>query len=1352
MRPYIFFALFIFSTFIINIGFAQTMIISIPNLNNVSCFGAADGSATVAVTGGTPPYTYQWSNGQTTPTATNLGPGLYQVTVTDFQMLQGTNQALISEPAQLVVSLISQSDINCNRQSGSATVNISGGTMPYNYTWSNGSTGNPGTGLPAGISTATITDANMCSTTLNVSISSNTMLPIVNIATPSPITCNNLTITLNASGSSSGPNFSYNWTTANGNIVSGANSLNPTVNQPGRYSLEIINNTNGCRTSADILVMNNTQAPNIEISPVEKLTCTKSIIEITCENPIGPEYTYEWATQNGNIVSDPTIPVITVDQAGLYVLRVINTNNGCEEIVEVNVEENIVEIEPEILFDGPTSLDCNNPETSLFFDDVFMIDHTWSSDIGISFVDTFTVSKGGNYILTVFDTTSGCLGTDTVEIIEDFQHPDLEIEFLTPPVIDCTNENPIIRVNSPNLSCEYCVKNLSSLEEECNSTGIFSEFIADNPPTNNLIIATAIQNGCSTEDTLKIESAKEEVPYIINSIDPANINSPGELLISLKPDYTGPDWSLNITGLGTNQGINHIVGMEGNDFQVPAGSYILFAESINGCQYSEVITLSVGDCNCIGSFTVEDESCLGSNDGSIRINFFNNCYQEGEYFIYFEGEMNGLPLISGTLNAQSEINSGNILSEGDYFAVFIFEQACHVSLPFKIAGPSIFLSQSYPECSEDDISFFVGISDPNNTYSFLTNPMGTQENVSNNLEKFEFPNQTIKDLTTTNTPLSLTVSAMNGCEKTLDISNQLSIPKPIKISKTNIIEHSQDPDKFILEIHITGGRKPYDIVGMEGNDVIAQAFVINNFLLELEGCREIRFMITDSDGCFYETIIPAANIKGDLEVNEPNCNGQFGDAFWAIDYDLQLLTFAWSTGEETQEIYGLSPGLYSVTATDISNGCTEVQSFEIQEPALTPFIYETNPIFFGQTKGSLNLFSTSNQSWDMHLVALSGGLDTSFILADQDKTIQLEEGVYLLESSTESGCYYENLVIINKEDCSIDARIETTPASCLGSNDGTMRVFYSNATPPVNLTMYISEDALSDTINISNYQSGDLISNLPPFAAEMPAMICCICYLEDANGCIVQYTVIDVRTIINGPIIQYFSGWEGCSDTGSGFVGINVNNGTAPLSYLWSNGETTRTISELSSGNYQVQVTDGLGCMENYSIAIDRPDELFIDQNISFDSASGNYQIELFVSGGVSPYQFEWGTGNRIFDDEVSNILVVGVGEYFAIVRDENGCERILEFNLDGSGINSKNENPGCLIYPNPTNSLLNIKLFDQNTQGTYQFIDLNGKVVYRDIIQKNVTSVDISALSTGMYFIKVHVGEVETIEKVLKF
>lgn len=178
---------------------------------NVSCTGGTDGTATITPAGGTPSYSYLWSDNQTTATAINLIAGIYSVTVTDNNGCTNTNSVTITEPAVLTATTTQNNGCNgvCNK---SATVTPTGGTSPYTYLWNDAQTTVTATGLCAGNYSVTVSDACSNTTTNSVTITE----PAILTSTPSQVepTINQCNGTATATPSGGTSPYSYSWNTS----------------------------------------------------------------------------------------------------------------------------------------------------------------------------------------------------------------------------------------------------------------------------------------------------------------------------------------------------------------------------------------------------------------------------------------------------------------------------------------------------------------------------------------------------------------------------------------------------------------------------------------------------------------------------------------------------------------------------------------------------------------------------------------------------------------------------------------------------------------------------------------------------------------------------------------------------------------------------------------------------------------------------------------------------------------------------------------------------------------------------------------------------------------------------------
>ena len=161
---------------------ASSVLQVVPTINDITCTGQQNGSISLAVSSGTPGYTFTWS-----PAAGNvssisgLAAGNYSVTVTDNGGCSYTNSFIINQPAPLGAYISNSADVTCNGASdGFAVVSSTAGQAPFTYNWSTVpvQTTDSAFGLSAGTYFVTITDNNGCADTVSVTINEPSALGI----------------------------------------------------------------------------------------------------------------------------------------------------------------------------------------------------------------------------------------------------------------------------------------------------------------------------------------------------------------------------------------------------------------------------------------------------------------------------------------------------------------------------------------------------------------------------------------------------------------------------------------------------------------------------------------------------------------------------------------------------------------------------------------------------------------------------------------------------------------------------------------------------------------------------------------------------------------------------------------------------------------------------------------------------------------------------------------------------------------------------------------------------------------------------------------------------------------------
>ncbi|MCD4736215.1 MAG: SprB repeat-containing protein [Bacteroidales bacterium] len=250
------------------------------NTVDETCEGTADGMVIAWVNTGTGPYTYVWSNGGSGYALLGVSAGTYSVVVTDANGCHGSRSGTVNVSlTQYPVGILSQTNVSCNGGSdGSATAYATGGTPPYTFEWSNGSSGATAGGLKAGSYHVIATDAGGCKGNTYVSISEpsrlslsisggNTTVPFCQGTTPPSMTL---------SASASGGTGPYNYSWPGGSI---------TVNSSGVYTCSVTDD-NGCTESASAFVL---------FIPVD---CSSDPNDITGPNGFGEP---KWMSVNDNL-------------------------------------------------------------------------------------------------------------------------------------------------------------------------------------------------------------------------------------------------------------------------------------------------------------------------------------------------------------------------------------------------------------------------------------------------------------------------------------------------------------------------------------------------------------------------------------------------------------------------------------------------------------------------------------------------------------------------------------------------------------------------------------------------------------------------------------------------------------------------------------------------------------------------------------------------------------------------------------------------------------------------------------------------------------------------------------------
>lgn len=313
----------------ITINASGTLLAAITPVNG-TC--TVQGSATSTPSGGTPGYTFSWSNGQTTQTAINLIAGTYTVKVTDAAGCTLTKSVTIAQPAAIVPVITAGKQATCGLNNGSSTVTTSGGTSPYTYNWSNGQTTQTTTGLAAGNYTVTVRDVNGCSSTQKA---------VVTIIPPSTFS---VTVTNGTCGNGGSANavvsggtlpYTYSWSGT-------AQTVNPATGiSAGNYTA-MVTDGSGC-TSTKTFSITDTPNPNVAtftISPGATVCVGAGVNFTNTGTPPGTGVTFNWVISPitpANVSGTTTDFSYTFLSTGSYTVSHTVVSGGCSKNVTSTV-------------------------------------------------------------------------------------------------------------------------------------------------------------------------------------------------------------------------------------------------------------------------------------------------------------------------------------------------------------------------------------------------------------------------------------------------------------------------------------------------------------------------------------------------------------------------------------------------------------------------------------------------------------------------------------------------------------------------------------------------------------------------------------------------------------------------------------------------------------------------------------------------------------------------------------------------------------------------------------------------------------------------------------------------------
>ena len=399
------------------------------NATPVSCPGGNNGTATANVTPATGIITYQWSNGQTTQTATGLSAGNHWCYASNTTGCSDTIYVTVTEIPAMVLNPINIVDANCYTiANGQATIDVTQGTAPYTYNWDiSASLGATALDLGVGLHTCTVTDANGCIQSVAINIDQPSPLNIT-FLTQDTMICSEASIVLNATGIGGSTTYTYSWTENGSAIGNGSNITVDPLNSGTVYCVTL-SEACGSPTTTECMTITFPQDIIPIITPVDNQICTPGNFELHNVSTNGQDIaSTAYSFSNGDQFNLPNQDDLfhTIVQPATYDLSVVITSiHGC---IYNGFFDDLLTVTPMPTANFTIS---KNPvtwfETSVQTNDVSLgniAQYNWSSpgatnitSTGSSAMISYPEGVMGSYPITLTVTTvDGCSDSITIDI------------------------------------------------------------------------------------------------------------------------------------------------------------------------------------------------------------------------------------------------------------------------------------------------------------------------------------------------------------------------------------------------------------------------------------------------------------------------------------------------------------------------------------------------------------------------------------------------------------------------------------------------------------------------------------------------------------------------------------------------------------------------------------------------------------------------------------------------------------------------------------------------------------------------------------------------------------------------
>ena len=1131
----------------------------------------------------------------------------------------------------------------------------------------------------------------------------------------STINCNVPSIVIDGNGSSTGSEFSYEWTTTNGSITQDTFTLSPTVNAGGTYVLDITNNDNDCVSQDSVLILQNTSFPSASSGVDMEISCNNPSVQLDGSGSSqGMEYVYLWTTSDGNILLGDDGLQPTVDSAGTYQLTVTDTISHC---VTIDFVEVLTDTIPPIADAGnQLTLDCYLPEEQLDGTNSSQggqYSYQWTTLLGGSILDgentlTPTVDSGGIYVLIVTNDLNGCSSSSQVIINQDFNSPWLSVnspidtitclqEIIT---IDATSSvaGPIFEYEWTVLGSGSIIADTFTLLPQIDLEGIYQ------------IEITNTFNGCTTVEAFEVFS-NNTLPTVEAGANMTVDCTTAEVILNGNGSTGGEFEYLWIASNGGNI-------LNGETTTTPVvngdGNYeFLVTNTLSGCTQIDLVSVNVDTIPPIADAGID--TLIDCFNNTILLN--GNGSSVGDYS-YLWSSSDGT-IDSGGITLQPAISSGGnfeILVTNNqngcsaFDSVFVGE---NFIAPISSAGQDTLITCTNPTILLNGIGSSVGLE---YSYQWTVNIGG---NISLN------PNTLQPEISSAGNYLLEVTNMINGCTSIDEVIVLANSDLPIADAGHNMTIDCNETEVVLDGSGSIGVEFEYLWIATNGGNILNGATTlsptVNTFgdyeLLitnVVSGCSQ-----TDLVSVNIDTLSPVASAGIDTLIDCYNSiislnggNSSLGDFsyFWSsIDGIIDL-------GETTLQPTISSGGNFEILVTNNQNGCSAFDSVFVGENFITPissagqdtFINCTNPTILLNGSGS-SMGSNFSYQW----MATNGG-----IIFTNPNSLQPE---------ISSGGNYQLVVMNINNGCSSMDEV-------LVVSDTDLPIAAAGSPDTLNCNQFVVNlDGTASSIGVDiiylwNTVDGSIVFGETSLMPQVDSSgIYSLTVIDTISGCSAQSSVEIIIDTITPTAEAGVSMELNCEFQNITLDGTSSSMGNH-FSYEWTTNDGNISSNQQSLlptvnqlGTYYLEVENNLnGCTTE--------DSVFVSQNIINPIAIAGLDTlitcenPILILDGIGSsvgidYIYQWtATNGGIIDNNDTTLQpqISNPGNYELVVTDtSNGCS-VTDLLIVDIDTNTPTADAGSsgVIDCNQTILALDGSLSSTGSVFGYEWISGNGNIL----------------------------------------